>query len=228
MATTTISPASKLATGINVFTLPRERQEALIETLTAINREILTHRYPMIVSANFHRAIDASIVINYNQYTDRAQGQFLRTQPNTAPLMKRTHELSETHEIRWYDVAEVVAAAAPRDRIEVSPDRRTIAAIGIFTVAPEKQPDLLASLKRYGEALVEARAPGFAGLATHRGYQPAQVASYEQWSGADAYRQVTTGAGPAAAALERVRSLAETSTLHLYEVLSVTRFDQAG
>lgn len=227
MATTTISVARKLATGINVFTLPPERQPALIETLTAINHEILTHKYPMIVSANFHRAIDASIVVNYNQYTDRAQGQFLRTQPNAAPLMKRTHDLSETHEIRWYDVAEVVTAAGPADRLEISDGGKTVAALGIFTVAPDRQGDVLGLLRRYGETLKTARVPGFIGIATHRGYQAAHVAGYEQWESAAAYRQAM-GQEPAASALKHIRELAETTALHLYDVLSVTPFTPNG
>src|SRR5579863_8614251 len=200
MPVTPIARGSTLATGINSFTLPADRHEALIETLTAINREILTHKYPMNVSANFHRGIDAPIVINYNQYTDRAQGQFLRTQANVAPLMKRTHDLSEKHEIRWYEIADVVATEGPDDRIDIRDDRGNVGAIGIFTVAPEKQNDLLATLRRYGEALKSARAAGFVGIATHRGYQDGQVASYEQWTSATAYREAT-GGGAAAEAL---------------------------
>src|SRR5579863_8477915 len=152
MPVTPIARGSTLATGINSFTLPADRHEALIETLTAINREILTHKYPMIVSANFHRAVDAPIIVNYNQYTDRAQGQFLRTQANVAPLMKRTHDLSEKHEIRWYATADVVTARGPEDRIEMRDDRGNIGVLGIFTVAAERQSELLAQLKRYGEA----------------------------------------------------------------------------
>ncbi len=224
MSVTSIARGSKLATGINVFTLPVERHQALIETLTAINREILTHKYPMNVSANFHRAIDAPIIINYNQYTDRAQGQFLRTQANVAPLMKRTHDLSEGHEIRWYEIADVVTAAGPEDRIEILDDRGAIGVIGIFTVAASKQGELLALLKRYGEALKAAHAPGFIGIATHRGYQPEYVSSYEQWASADAYRQAVAGA-PIADLLQQTRAAAEVAELHPYDVVSVTRFD---
>jgi quinol monooxygenase YgiN len=213
-----------LATGMNVFILPAERHQALIETLTAINREILAHKYPMIVSANFHRALDAPIIINYNQYTDRAEGQFLRTQANVAPLMKRTHDLSEKHEIRWYETAEVVTAGS-EGRVEIRDDGSMIGVLGIFTVAVEKQGELLALLKRYGEALKAAHAPGFAGIATHRGYQPAHVASYETWASADAYRRSIAGK-PVADLLQQIRAAAVTSDLHPYDVISVTRFHE--
>lgn len=223
MPVTTIARGSTLATGINVFTLPAERQQALIETLTAINREILAHKYPMIVSANFHRALDAPIVINYNQYTDRAQGQFLRTQANVAPLMKRTHDLSDKHEIRWYAVTDVVAASGPSDRIEIRDGAGAIGVVGIFTVAADKQAALLDLLKRYGEALKAANTPGFAGIATHRGYRATHVASYEQWASADAYRQAVAHK-PIADLLQQIRAAAEIAELHPYDVVSVTPF----
>jgi len=223
MPVTSIARGSVLATGINVFTLPVDRHQALIETLTAINHEILTHQYPMIVSANFHRAVDAPIIINYNQYTDRAQGQFLRTQANVAPLMKRTHDLSEKHDIRWYEIADVITAAGPEDRIEIRDDRGSIGAVGIFTVAADKQGELLALLKRYGEALKASQAQGFVGIATHRGFQPAHVASYEQWASVDAYRQALASK-PVADLLQQIRAAAEITELHPYDVVSVTRF----
>lgn len=223
MSVTIISAASKLATGINVFRLARERQAELIETLTAINREILEHRFPMNVSANFHRAIDAPIVINYNQYTDRSLGQFLRTQPTTAPLMKRTHELSDKHEIRWYDVTEVVTANGADDRIEISDAPKRPAAVGIATVEPARQADLLALFERYGETLRAKRTPGFIGIALHRGVQPEHVSTYEQWESPEAYR-AAIGTDAAADLLSRIRETATGIELHLYEVVSVTPF----
>jgi hypothetical protein len=223
MSTTTISSRGKLATGINIFTLPRDRQQALLETLSAINREILKHKYPMNISANFHRGIDASIVINYNQYADRASGQHLRTRPDAAPLLKRTHELSEKHEIRWYEVADIVTADGPADKLEISDNLGIVAVIGIFTVQPEKQSELLTLLRLYGEMLKGAKA-GFIGIATHRGYEGAYVASYERWASIDAYRQAINHV-PVAEALKKVREIADVSDVHVYDVLSVTRFD---
>jgi hypothetical protein len=223
MSTTTISKGSKLATGINIFTLPPDRQQALLETLRAINQEILKHKYPMNVSANFHRGIDASIVINYNQYTDRESGQHLRTRPDAASLLKRTHELSEKHEIRWYEVADVVTAEGPADKLEISDNLGIVAVIGIFTVQSAKQSELLTLLRLYGEMLKGTKG-GFIGIATHRGYEGAYVASYEQWASVDAYRRAINHL-PVAEALKKVREIAEVSEVHAYDVLSVTRFD---
>lgn len=219
--TTVIRSGSTLVTGINVFTTPPERQQALIETLDAIDAEILKFRFPMNVSANFHRAIGAPIVINYNQYTDRKSGQHLRTRETIAPLMKRTHELSDTHEIRWYSIADVVSTDGS-DQIEIADNRGKIGVVGIFTVAPEKQADLLAAFKRYGETVKAAS--GFGGLATHRGLMPEHVSTYEIWDSAEAYRRATTQ-GTVADSLTAACATASVTELHPYDVLRVCRFN---
>jgi hypothetical protein len=219
--TTVIRSGSTLVTGINVFTLPRERHAALIETLDAIDAEILKFKFPMNVSATFHRAIEAPIVINYNQYTDRKAGRHLRTRETILPLMERTHALSDASEIRWYSVADVVTPNGA-EQIEIADDRGRIGVIGIFTVAAEKQPDLLACFKRYGETVKAA--PGFGGLATHRGLEAEHVSTYEIWDGPDAYRQATFR-GPTADGLAEARAIATVTELHPYDVVRVCRFN---
>jgi len=224
MATTIIAARAKLVTGINVFTVSPERRQDLLDTLRAINSEILRQALPMNVSANFHRAIGGSVVINYNQYTDRENIHILRSIPETAPLRKRTHELSESHEIRWYDVADVVTPNPAVDKIEISSDGNTIAAIGILTVKPEKQTEFLALFKTYGDILSGMKAPGFLGIATHRGDEAAHVATYEQWQTADAYRSAAELA-PVAAVTNQIRRLTDEGDRQLYDVLDVVRFD---
>jgi heme-degrading monooxygenase HmoA len=219
--TTVIRKGSTLVSGINVFTLPRDRHAALLETLDAIDAEILKFKFPMNVSANFHRAIEAPIVINYNQYTDRKAGRHLRTRETILPLMERTHELSDHSEIRWYSVEDVVAPGGA-NQIEIADDRGRIGVIGIVTVSPEKQSDLLTCFKRYGETVKTA--PGFGGLATHRGLEAEHVSTYEIWDSADAYRKATIQ-GAAADALAKARALATVTELHPYDVVRVCRFN---
>jgi quinol monooxygenase YgiN len=224
MPRTVIAKGSALATGINVFVLPRERQAALMETLRAVSEEIIRQRMPMVVSGNFHRGIDASIVVNYNQYRDRESGNTLRKIPETAPLLKRTHDLSDRHEIRWYKVEDVIVTGAPGDRLEISQAASPIAALGIHTAAPGRQDALLAHLRAQGERLKRAPAPGFLGLATHRGFDPAHVACYEQWESVAAYEAAarTPQFREFQAAL---RDCAEAAETHLYEVVEVAVFD---
>ena len=219
--TTIVRRGSTLVTGINVFNLPRERHKDLIETLDAIDEEIIKFKFPMNVSANFHRAIDAPIVINYNQYTDRKAGRHLRTRETILPLMERTHDLSDSSEIRWYSVEDVVALDGS-DQIEMADNRGKIGVIGIFTVTPEKQSDLLTAFKRYGETVKSA--PGFGGLATHRGLEAEHVSTYEIWDGVEAYRKATTS-GPVADRLAEACAAATVTELHAYDVIRVCRFN---
>ena len=219
--TTVVRRGSTLVTGINVFNLPRERHKDLIETLDAIDDEIVKFKFPMNVSANFHRAIDAPIVINYNQYTDRKAGRHLRTRETIVPLMERTHDLSDSSEIRWYSVEDVVSLDGG-DQIEMTDNRGKIGVIGIFTVAPDTQSDLLAAFKRYGDAVTSA--PGFGGLATHRGLEAEHVSTYEIWDSVDAYRRATAQ-GPAAGTLASVCTIATVTELHPYDVVRVCRFN---
>jgi quinol monooxygenase YgiN len=226
MIETIISARNGFATGINVFQLPDARRPELLDALHAINELILREKLPMIVASNFHVGIDGPVVINYNQYTDRKLGQVLRTIPAALPLTKRTHDVSDRHEIRWYDVADVVTAGPPASEIHISTGSNRVAAIGIFTVAPERQDALLAASKRYGEALQVAGAPGFVGLATHRGHKPEHVACYEQWESAESYARAA-GIAAVQAARDRVRGLAQECLLHTYEIVEQARFDLA-
>ena len=224
MATTIITADAKLVTGINVFTVAPERRQDLLDTLRAMNGEILRRALPMNVSSNFHTAIGGSTVINYNQYTERESIHILRSLPETAALRKRTHELSDTHEIRWYEVADVVTSEPNVDQIEISSNGNTIAAIGIFTVKAGKQAELLSCLKGYGDLLNGIKAPGFRGIATHRGYEAAHIATYEQWQTAEAYRNAAH-LSPVAAVTNQIHQLADVVDRQLYDVLDVARFD---
>ena len=224
MTSTIISASAGLVTGINVFTVAPEREAELLDTLRAIDKAIVRHALPMNVSASFHRAIDGGVVLNYNQYTDRENIHVLRSIPETAPLRKRTHDLSDTHEIRWYEVGEIVTADPSIDHIEIAGFAKAPAVIGIFTATPGRQAELLAALKRYGEELARAKTPGFVGIATHRGYEPAQVALYEQWQSVEAYRAAMKRAAVADLA-DRARQLTTDALWLPYEVLDVARFD---
>ena len=224
MTTTSINTRNKFASGINVFVLPDSRRRELLEALHGINEVILRERLPMPQWKLEATIIGSPVVINYNQYTDRKLGQVLRTVADAAPLMKLTHDVSDQHEIRWYQVADVVVPQGAADEIEISSDSSAIARIGILVAKPGKQAELLSALKRYGESLKGAKAPGFLGLASHRGDKPEQVASYERWQSVDAYKSAAV-LPPVAALDAKIRDLTDECALHLYEVVEVARFD---
>ena len=224
MTTSIISARDNRVTGINLFTLPRERHGELIETLRAINAQIIAQGLSMILSANFHRSIDGPVILNYNQYTDRENLHVLRSVPGAAALRKRTHELSDAHEIRWYDVADVLTPDPAADTLEIAADGKAVAAIGIFTAKPGRQDALLALLRAYGEALVRLEAPGFLGMATHRGHDAAHVAAYERWDSAKSF-EAAAGLAPVVAVSGRFPEFAEMTDRQIYAVIEVAHFD---
>jgi antibiotic biosynthesis monooxygenase (ABM) superfamily enzyme len=63
----TIATDQDLITLVNVFTVEPERQAALVRLLAAATTAIF-HRFPGFVSANIHRSLDGTKVVNYAQW----------------------------------------------------------------------------------------------------------------------------------------------------------------
>ncbi|MFI6358407.1 antibiotic biosynthesis monooxygenase family protein [Streptomyces sp. NPDC050743] len=62
-----VDTARPVATLINVFTVPLERQDELIALLARATEETMRHQ-PGFVCANFHASLDGERVINYAQW----------------------------------------------------------------------------------------------------------------------------------------------------------------
>lgn len=211
-------PQKKGATtiGINVFATPRERHGEMLETLGAIadladSRALPKNRY-----SSFHPAIDAPIVVNYVQYADPTGGRELAAVAR--PLVERTHELSTSHEMRYYDAVEVVTAGG-RSEFAVVAGTDTVAVISVYVVEPGKQPELMDALQKYAEIVKSAG--GFEAISVLQGQKPEHAAAYEVWADIAAYRRSATGV--AAEALARARALAGETLIEAYTVVRVNR-----
>ncbi|HEV8022907.1 MAG TPA: antibiotic biosynthesis monooxygenase [Candidatus Lustribacter sp.] len=218
MAAGTVFPQKKGATtiGINVFATPRERHGEMLETLGAIadladSRALPKNRY-----SSFHPAIDAPIVVNYVQYADPTGGRELAAVAR--PLVERTHELSTSHEMRYYDAVEVVTAGG-RSEFAVVAGTDTVAVISVYVVEPGKQPELMDALQKYAEIVKSAG--GFEAISVLQGQKPEHAAAYEVWADIAAYRRSATGV--AAEALARARALAGETLIEAYTVVRVNR-----
>jgi heme-degrading monooxygenase HmoA len=213
-----VFPQKKGATtiGINVFATPRERHGEMLETLGAIadladSRALPKNRY-----SSFHPAIDAPIVVNYVQYADPTGGRELAAVAR--PLVERTHELSTSHEMRYYDAVEVVTAGG-RSEFAVVAGTDTVAVISVYVVEPGKQPELMDALQKYAEIVKSAG--GFEAISVLQGQKPEHAAAYEVWADIAAYRRSATGV--AAEALARARALAGETLIEAYTVVRVNR-----
>jgi quinol monooxygenase YgiN len=67
MATTTIETHADIATLINHFTVPPDRQRELVDLLVSATEDVMRHQ-PGFIAANIHASLDGTRVVNYAQW----------------------------------------------------------------------------------------------------------------------------------------------------------------
>jgi quinol monooxygenase YgiN len=207
--------------GINVFATPRERHGEMLKTLGAIADLADSHALPKNMYSAFHPAIEAPIVVNYVQYADPTGGRELAAVAR--PLVNRTHELSTSHEMRYYDAVDVVTAGGSFEFAVVA-GKDTVAVIGVYVVEPDKQSELIDALRSYADIVKSAE--GFRAMSVLQGQKPEHAAAYEVWTDIAAYRRSATSV--AREALARARALATEALIEAYSVVRVNRHGGAA
>ena len=96
--------------------------------------------------------------------------------------------------------------------------------ITIFSVAPERQQQLVDLLVRAGREVVQKQ-PGFVSLNIHRGLDGTRVVSYSQWQSRQAFDEMMQHATFIPYAQEVLRMA--TFEPNLYEVVAVIHADKA-
>jgi quinol monooxygenase YgiN len=91
---TIIEKRRPLLTLINVFTVDPGQQDELVTLLTNATEETMKH-LPGFVSANIHRSLDGSRVVNYAQWESKAAFEAMRANPEAIPHMKAAAALAE-------------------------------------------------------------------------------------------------------------------------------------
>ncbi|MGH8930141.1 MAG: antibiotic biosynthesis monooxygenase [Egibacteraceae bacterium] len=69
---TTIAKDANVVTVVNVFTVEPENQQRLIDVLVQATESVIS-KLDGYVSANFHRSLDGTRVVNYAQWRSREQ-----------------------------------------------------------------------------------------------------------------------------------------------------------
>jgi heme-degrading monooxygenase HmoA len=202
--------------GINVFATPRERHGEMLKTLGAIADLADSHALPKNMYSSFHPAIEASIVVNYVQYADPTGGRELAAVAR--PLVDRTHELSTSHDMRYYDAVDVVTAGGSFEFAVVA-GKDTVAIISVYVVEPDKQSELIDALQSYAGIVKSAN--GFTAMSVLQGQKPEHAAAYEVWTDIAAYRRSATSV--AREALAHARALATEVLIEAYSVVRVNR-----
>jgi quinol monooxygenase YgiN len=90
---TTIETDAQLVTLINVFSVDPADQEHLIDRWRQATEEVLCH-LPGFISANLHRSLDGTKVVNYAQWESEAAFQAMLRDPTARPLLKDLAEIA--------------------------------------------------------------------------------------------------------------------------------------
>jgi heme-degrading monooxygenase HmoA len=101
---TVISGEADVVTLINVFTVEPENQQRLVDLLLEATGEVM-NGLPGFVSANIHRSLDGTRVVNYAQWRSREAFEAMLENPEAAAHMRRAAEISENVEPRLYEVS---------------------------------------------------------------------------------------------------------------------------
>jgi quinol monooxygenase YgiN len=91
----------------------------------------------------------------------------------------------------------------------ISPSRKRVTLINVFTVEPENQQALLELLARATETSVR-HAPGFISASLHRGLDGTKVTMYAQWRSVEDYQAMRENPAPLP---------------YLQQVLAIAKFD---
>jgi quinol monooxygenase YgiN len=100
----------------------------------------------------------------------------------------------------------------------ISKGRKPLTLINVFTVAPEKQDELIGLLTDVTEKNVRHH-KGFVSASLHRAVDGKKVTMYAQWASVEDYETMRQNPGPAPA-LERALKLA-TFDPGMYEVVGI-------
>jgi quinol monooxygenase YgiN len=93
----------------------------------------------------------------------------------------------------------------------ISPSRKLVTLINVFTVEPANQRQLLELLGRATETSVR-RAPGFISASLHRGLDGTKVTMYAQWRSVEDYQAMRTSSAP---------------STYLQQALAIAKFEPA-
>lgn len=92
MPHTTISTEQPLITLINIFTCDPDKQAQLVQAWQRSTDEVICH-LPGFISANVHRSLDGTKVVNYAQWQSRQAFMNMLTDPAARDWLDQLAEL---------------------------------------------------------------------------------------------------------------------------------------
>jgi len=100
----TIATDQDLITLVNVFTVEPERQAALVDLLADATTTVM-NRFPGYISANIHRSLDGTKVVNYAQWHRAEDFEAMLADPVAQRHMSEAAAAAVSFEPHLYRVA---------------------------------------------------------------------------------------------------------------------------
>ncbi len=91
---------------INTFFVEPEAADRLIAVLDEATEGVM-RRMPGFLSANIHKSLDGTRVVNYAQWRSKEDFEAMRASPEAKPHMQKAAELAERFEPTLYRVVSV-------------------------------------------------------------------------------------------------------------------------
>jgi quinol monooxygenase YgiN len=92
MSESTIRAGAPVVTLINVFTVDPDNQQRLIELWQSATEDMIRH-LPGFVSANIHRSLDGSKVVNYAQWESVDAFNAMLQNPEASPYIRKLGDI---------------------------------------------------------------------------------------------------------------------------------------
>lgn len=108
MPESTISADAQVVTLINVFTVEPANQDRLLQLWQRATDEVMCHM-PGFVSANLHRSLDGTKVVNYAQWESQDAFRAMLGHPDTQAHLTELNELATSMPV----LCEVVSVHHP-------------------------------------------------------------------------------------------------------------------
>jgi quinol monooxygenase YgiN len=100
---TRIATEQDVVTLVNVFTVEPERQQRVVDLLVEATRTVVG-QVPGFVSANIHRSLDGTKVVNYAQWRRQADLKAMLRDPAAQAHLRTAGELATSVEPHLYEV----------------------------------------------------------------------------------------------------------------------------
>ncbi len=182
-AITTVTKNANVITLIDVLTVEPAQQQRLVQIVQGL-AEMLVQKQGF-VSANVHRSLDSTHVVNYAQWENEASFKDVQQSPEFQRVLANCRALARTASSSVYDIV-YTDDRSSRGVTTISKEEEVATFINVISTTPERQQALLEFVIG-NDNQVFATAPGYRSANFHRGHDGMHVINYSHWDSEQAF-----------------------------------------